>query len=150
MKRFGLIKAARGGILGTKAMTAFSGMASKVLRENFNEAELISDLLLEWNPKMKPSTAEKLGRDIHFGIGIGWAILYLLLKKKRLPLSSPLAFGSLIGATSILVWRKALSRSSKPPPIDRKKFYQQLFLAHLIFSLTLQRTALISPSSKLL
>src|SRR5205085_8074162 len=80
-----------------------------------------------------------LGWLTHYSMGICWAALFHLLFEKehwKPGLKNGLLLGSFSGLTGIIIWRLAFKNKPRMQSIDYKRFYRHLFLAHLVYSLT--------------
>jgi hypothetical protein len=125
------------GIAGTTAMTLFSFTVSEAEKENFLEPALLAEFIKNaMAADEKDSTLA--GWATHYGIGIGWAAAYnlglYLAKRKPAPVNG-LLFGAFSGATAILAWGMLFRLHPRPPITALKKFYAQLFAAHLVYGL---------------
>jgi hypothetical protein len=80
------------------------------------------------------SRNDVVGWSAHYGVGFLFVTLYHTYWKNHRPsLASGLLFGALSGALGIATWKIAFRNHPLPPRIDFKKYYEQLFTAHLIF-----------------
>jgi hypothetical protein len=121
------------GIIGTSAMTLFSKTLSTLARENFSEPDLLGSLYRGWKPSLERSSAKATGWQTHYAIGITWALIYGMLRIEKRPMASSLLFGTISGVTGIYMWKKLFALNPRPPQVDRRNFYLQLFFAHLVF-----------------
>jgi hypothetical protein len=127
------------GIVGTTFMTVFSHLAGDIAQENFSEPDLLSKL---FNRVVKESPRELstlVGWKAHYLIGVLFALAYAELwdKKKVKPsIKSGLLLGGLSGIAAIAVWGTAFKLHPAPPGINFKKYYAQLWVAHVIFGVT--------------
>jgi hypothetical protein len=108
------------GLLGTSAMTLLSHFISKLGRK-------------------EPNIPAVLGWQAHYAFGTIWGLTYAFWKNGKHPLSRALLFGAMGGAAGVFLWKKAFDLNPRPPRIDYPKFYAEVFLAHLIFGLTVQQ-----------
>lgn len=121
-------------ITGTTMMTAFSYLLSAASGNNYREPALLAAMLHRLG--IKPS--QPLGWLGHFAAGAAWAPI-LRWMGSRLPAKQSLAkilvLGLSSGITAVYIWRGLFALHPKPPRNNRKAFYAQLVLAHMIFSL---------------
>ena len=128
------------GAIGTTVMTLFSYLVSKAAKKNFSEPDLLGDLMRGWNPKLAKTTSRVIGWNAHYAIGSVWALIYSgIFRKKESSIPAALLFGCVSGATGIYIWKKLIQWNPRPSPTNQKQFYQQLFLAHLVFSLATRK-----------
>jgi hypothetical protein len=126
----------------TAAMTLFSYIVSDIKDQNFREPALLADYT-----KRDLGTSKKvskpLGWVLHYGVGIGFTAGYELLLRfagKHPTLKNGTLYGAAAGILGILSWKTVFDAHLLPPKTSRKKFYAQLFAAHLIFGILLSKT----------
>ncbi len=122
-------------LAGTTLMTAFSELMSKAKGSNYNEAEILSELLNRITPLSKPQ-ARLAGWIAHYGIGVVFAALYDLYLKQtqaKANAASGTVYGFLSGLAGVVVWKSTFKMHPNPPGVDLKTYYPQLVLAHIVF-----------------
>lgn len=127
------------GVIGTTFMTLFSYLMSYKKRKNFKEPETLSDLAERLFPDVKRKYIEIACWNVHYAVGVFFAAIYAALweqGKLKPGIKSALLLGAASGAFAILVWKSVFKVHPDPPPRDFKRYYGQLFTAHLIFGLT--------------
>ena len=129
------------GVVGTTFMTLYSYIISKREREQFVEPVLLNELIDRSETLPEIDNAEKkvhpAGWLGHYGIGVVFVLSYYVLWRRAL--SSPslvkaLLIGSASGLAGIAAWKIMFAANDNPPQNDRYRYYRQLFVAHLIFS----------------
>jgi hypothetical protein len=131
-------KTVMSALVGTSTMTLFSYTVFWLSGKNYKEPELLATFLNR-SLQIGAKSAQPLGWTAHYLIGGGWATAYKLLlesAKERPTVKTGLLFGAFGGITGALAW-KALFKCSSKPPRKPKHFYTQLFIAHLIFGVTM-------------
>ena len=119
----------------TSAMTLFSYVVSSLTGQQFREPVLLNHF---FNDTQQRSAAR--GWWLHYLVGLSFALVYQLLWKRfvRLPPTPDgLSYGALGGLIGILGWRITFATHPRPPRTNRRGYLTQLFVAHLIFGLTL-------------
>lgn len=125
-------------ITSTSAMTAFSYAASGKFQELYKEPVLLSYMLKIFKVKLPGQSKTTWGWIVHFLIGYWFVIVYYWLWiTDILPISllSALLLGALSGIIGILGWMLIFKLSSDQPKINFKRYYFQLFIAHIIFAI---------------
>lgn len=123
------------GTTGTSLMTLFSYSASVILRQNLNVPVLLSAWIQHRLPQNNKRFALPMGWAGHFVLGNAWYIIYqyMMHKTKIKPHTvNGLLFGVLSGGIAIVSWRMLFKMDPKPPKINYKLFYLQLFMAHVV------------------
>lgn len=134
-------------IVATSCMTLFSHVVSELKGKQFNEAEILSELLNRVSPLTKQQT-RVAGWTSHYAIGLVFAALYVQYLKiagKRPNVINGSVFGALSGLGGALVWKAFFRMHPNPPDVDLKSFYKQLVLAHVVFGAA---AALAIPADK--
>ena len=106
------------GLVGTSLMTAFSYALSQKKKRNFKEPELLGLLLQKWRPSLKKEAANIAGWELHYAMGEGWAIFYLLLLKilnKKPAFYTAFLFGCFGGVVAVLIWKASFKLNPDPP-----------------------------------
>lgn len=121
--------------VGTTLMTLFSEVVSEIKGSNYNEAEILGELLNRITPLQK-SQARAAGYLGHYGVGLGFAAVYVayLNKTKAKPnLLNSVAYGALSGVAGAFIWHATFKAHPNPPGVNLKNYYKQLVLAHVVF-----------------
>jgi hypothetical protein len=123
------------GVTGTTLMTLFSEAASKIENTNYNEAQILGELLTRITPLSKHE-ARAVGWAGHYGMGLAFATLYAAYLKAantKPGVLNSIAFGTLSGLAGVLIWQSAFKAHPNPQGVKFKSFYKQLVLAHVVF-----------------
>ena len=126
------------GIAGTTVMTMFSKMVGEMANENFSESDLLSKLYHRLAPAEPKSVAKAAGWLGHYAVGLMFSSVYNKLWDRKLVKASgknSIWLGALSGALAIGVWKSTFTMHPVPPGIDFKKYYAQLFFAHIVFAM---------------
>jgi hypothetical protein len=126
------------GVTGTTFMTLFSDVVSKVKASNYNEAEILGELLnrITSLDKQQSRIAGYVG---HYGMGQVFAAAYVAYLKKtntRPNLINGALYGALSGVAGAFIWHSTFKAHPNPPCVDLKNYYKQLVLAHVIFGVS--------------
>lgn len=124
-------------IFATTAMTAFSYGNSTILNNNNKEPQLLN-ILLNRIQDIEIGKENFRGWLIHYFSGfIFLAPYYLLVQQKVIPLSylSGILFGFIAGIIGVWVWAIVFKMHPNPPETNRRVFYIQLVLAHIVFGI---------------
>jgi hypothetical protein len=127
------------GVIGTTMMTIFSYILSAKRKKNFKEPQLLHTMINRM-PGVKEKDIPLAGWLAHYASGVGWALLFAILFKKReknITLYHEIIFGLCNGTAAIFIWKGFLSLHPYPPVTDRKEFYIQLIAAHIVFSVVM-------------
>lgn len=122
-------------VAGTTLMTLFSEVVSNVKGSNYNEAEILSELLNRITPLQKQQ-ARVAGYLGHYSVGLGFAagyVAYLNKAKAKPNLFNSITYGALSGVAGALIWHATFKAHPNPPGINLKDYYKQLVLAHVVF-----------------
>ncbi|HEY0244038.1 MAG TPA: hypothetical protein VGC01_00615 [Mucilaginibacter sp.] len=125
-------------LAGTTFMTVFSHLIGDVEQENFSEPDLLSKL---FNRVVKESPKELstiVGWNAHYLVGALFALAYAGLwdKNKVKPTTkNGLLLGGVSGIAAIAVWSAIFKIHPAPPGINFKKYYTQLWFAHVVFGI---------------
>ena len=129
------------GVVGTSFMTLYSYIISKQHKDQFVEPVLLNELIDRSEALPDIDEDEKktnpAGWLIHYGIGMAFVIAYYILWKQSLKAPSlvkGLLLGALSGLIGIAAWKIMFASNDNPPRNNRYRYYRQLFVAHLIFS----------------
>lgn len=136
------------GSIGTSFMTLFSHLVSESEQEQFREPELLATLIENLHANIKKEYAQSAGWVLHYLVGYMFAMIYQHVWKHtrtKPGFASGLVLGGISGVLAIAVWNTVFRLHPDPPRIDFKKYYIQLFIAHLVFGVT---TAMGYPLKK--
>jgi len=123
----------------TSVMTLFSYAVSAGAREVYKEPVLLAFILNTFHLKTAPNLKILLGWILHYLIGIGFVIGYhYLWISGYMELSWSVSFllGVISGIIGIIGWIVFFEIIPQKPNIDFTGYYLQLFVAHIIFSVT--------------
>ena len=126
------------GVAGTTLMTLFSEVISKVKNSNYNEAEILAELLNRITP-MDKQQSRVAGYVGHYGVGQVFAAAYVAYLKKtntKPSLLNGAVYGALSGLAGAVVWHGVFKAHPNPPGVDLSNYYKQLVLAHIVFGVT--------------
>jgi hypothetical protein len=126
----------------TAAMTAFSYIVSNIKDQNFREPMLLADYARRDLGTSK-KLSKPLGWVVHYGVAIGFTVGYQLLlglARMQPTVKNGTLFGAAAGVTGNLSWKNLFDAHLVPPRTDKKRFYAQLLVAHLIFGIILSKT----------
>ena len=130
------------GLAATTVMTVFSYIASNLKKRNYKEPELLAGLLKDgFDNKYLATTS---GWCTHYSMGITWAAVFEMLFEgagMKRDFKNGVVLGAFSGLTGIVIWRVAFKLHSNPPRTDYKGFYEQLLLAHIVYSLVVTYTS---------
>jgi hypothetical protein len=126
------------GVTGTTFMTLFSDIVSKVKGSNYNEAEILGELLNRITPldKQQSRIAGYVG---HYGVGQVFAAAYVAYLKNTTTnpnLLNGALYGALSGVAGAFIWHSTFKAHPNPPGVDLKNYYKQLVLAHVVFGVS--------------
>jgi len=126
-------------IFATLLMTAFSYICGYFTRHQFREPELLNQLINTSLLPVNPRKRSWIGWVVHLIIGLLFAeILFLILRYTNL--SPNLLFavisGVVAGVFGIFGWQIMFTLNPSPPETHLNKFYLQLVIAHIIFSIS--------------
>ncbi|WP_294820240.1 hypothetical protein [uncultured Flavobacterium sp.] len=128
------------GVVGTTFMTLYSYIISKREKQEFTEPVLLNKLMAtsENLPEIDNDKKHPAGWLAHYGVGVLFVTCYWFLWRRSLR-SPGIVKGLLVGAASgvvaIISWKLMFAANDNPPKNDRYRYYRQLFIAHLIFSI---------------
>lgn len=126
------------GIAGTLPMTAYSFVVSEHRNKNFKEPHLLGTLMRRLVNGGNRKSSKVAGWIVHFAVGVLFAEVYALLSKK-ITLKPAVPAGALLGGLTaipgVLAWHLSLETHPYPPAVNRKRFYGQLIIAHIVFGI---------------
>ncbi len=126
------------GIVGTSVMTAYSFYLSGKKKRDFREPHLLATLIFRMFSQINKRQSKVAGWVIHYLVGIFFAAIYLLLIKRHLiktTISAAAIVGALSGMVGIAAWSITLNLHPHPPVVNRRQYYGQLVVAHIIFGI---------------
>lgn len=140
MKQKQLLRFAAATLVGTSAMTLYSYIISKKKKQQFTEPVLLNQLMDDASglPETNKPESHPAGWAGHYAVGLLFVISYYILWRRTLTsptVGKSLAVGSASGLLAIVAWQIMFSASDNPPQNNRRRYFGQLFVAHLIFSL---------------
>lgn len=127
-------------VAATSLMTAFSYMVSEAFRELYKEPLLLQYLMTRFKIGIKGTMKVIAGWTLHYFIGLLFVLIFHFLWKSGLIEISwlvGLIYGAIIGIIGIGGWVVMFILSNYKPRIDFKGYYLQLFIAHMIFAITI-------------
>jgi len=133
-------KTAMLGLAATSAMTLFSYIISERKGKNFKEPLLLSGFLKNSGFTTEKGAANWAGWLTHYAVGEALALAhpYAWRKTHSGPsVGSGLTLGALAGLGGIAIWHLCFKMHPQPPKTNHYRFYGHLFLAHIVFSLTM-------------
>lgn len=126
-------------IFGTIIMTAFSYFISERFNELFKEPVLLNLVVASFKIELEPKRKSYFGWFVHFLIGVIFVIAYHFIWKYSdfdPTWFCGLIFGIISGFIGIFSWHFMFKMGENPPKIKFKEYYLQLFIAHILFALT--------------
>ncbi|HET6557930.1 MAG TPA: hypothetical protein VFG54_11490 [Prolixibacteraceae bacterium] len=127
-------------VAATSLMTAFSYLVSEAFRELYKEPLLLQYLMTRFNLGIKDTKKVIAGWTLHYFIGLIFVLLFHFLWKEgflEITWLTGVIYGAIIGIMGIAGWVVMFILSDYKPCIDFKGYYLQLFVAHMIFALTI-------------
>lgn len=127
-------------IAATSLMTAFSYTISEAFRELYKEPLLLQYLMTRFRLGFKGTTKMIACWALHYFIGLIFVLIFHFLWKAgfiEITWLAGLIYGAIIGIIGIAGWVVMFNLSNYQPRIDFKGYYLQLFIAHVIFTLTI-------------
>ena len=124
-------------VASTTVMTLFSHIVAEMERENFSEPLLLSNLIRRIVPEANDKTARIAGWAGHYMVGFAFTATYeyyLYTVHKKPTLMNSTAAGIIGGLAGIGWWKFVFKTHPSPPALHYRKFYTQLFFAHVVFS----------------
>jgi len=143
MNRQSLLHIALAGFLGTSVMTVFSYILSHLSADNFREPQLLGKLLQGTLLPINSPISRPAGWVCHYSFGLGLATVFHNSWKHRenaTPVLSGLIAGACSGTAAVIWWHNAFRLHPHPPLLRHDRFYLQLFIAHMLYSITVAET----------
>lgn len=140
-------------VAATSAMTLFSYIISAKFRELYKEPVLLTFLLTKTNLELPLQTKKVLAWLIHYAIGFIFVLAYQIIWVTPfldISITSGFVLGCILGIIGIGGWMLLFKIADYKPKINFKGYYIQLFLAHIIFGLTVVAAYWILSSVRLL
>ena len=134
MNSFELLAVGLTAFIATSAMTLFSYGWSRTMKKPFLEPALLNELLFRANMISRGKRVP--GWVIHYGIGFGFSVCYMLLRDLLIPpaVILTLSLGVVSGIIGVMGWHILFLFHPNPPRIERLKYYGHLLAAHVIFA----------------
>jgi Na+/proline symporter len=128
------------GVAGTTLMTLYSYYKANKEKQQYREPVLLNKLInrSEVLPD-KIHDNHPAGWVSHYAVGILFVTAYYLFWKKALHNPTPYRIavvGALSGGVAIAAWKLMFASNDNPPDNNRYGYYRQLFIAHIIFSIS--------------
>ena len=128
-------------LCATSTMTLFSYLISESFRKLYKEPLLMQFLMTSFDLDLSARQKVVASWVIHYLIGLLFVACYYLpvwleCAWYTISIASGLWFGCIIGGIGIAGWTVMFKLSPANPPVDPKGYYLQLFVAHIIFGLT--------------
>jgi hypothetical protein len=122
------------GIVSTSVMTLYSYVVSHYRRKNFKEPVLLAALSEDALPLQLKNFSLPVGWALHNTVGIIWLISHEFIYRNVEPtVKRGLVLGGASGVFGIIVWDAVLRLHPKPPKVEKRGFFGQLLIAHIIF-----------------
>lgn len=118
----------------TSGMTLFSFILSRVFKEKFLETKLLNQLVFP--DEKEKNKNHPAGFVLHYAVGTFFSALYSGIWKKtalRPGVSTGSVLGLLNGLLGISGWHIFFLLHPIPPVVNRRRYYLQLSLAHVVF-----------------
>lgn len=123
----------------TSVMTLCSYVISASARELYKEPVLLTYVLSSLHIEIGPNLKKVLSWIFHYLIGLFFVIGYHFVWSNQLleiSWASSIILGAIIGTIGIIGWVILFNLVPQKPNIDYKGYYIQLFIVHVIFSIT--------------
>jgi hypothetical protein len=125
-------------VVATSLMTLFSYLIAETENKNFSEPELLAKIEKK-NLDVSKQFALPAGWLTHYSIGVLINLFFDITWEQfkiKSTFNRGITSGVLGGLIAIGAWRLLFAALPKRSANYYKKFYTQLFIAHIIFSLT--------------
>lgn len=126
-------------LAATSLMTPFSYLTAWLLKQPYKEPFLLA-VLLNYFHVIDTKTNKVIGWLLHYVLGLLFVGAFQILLSggwATLSWSSALLYGAVIGVIGILGWQLMFMLAPKTPRMNYIGYYAQLFIAHLVFALTM-------------
>lgn len=125
----------------TSAMTLFSYIISEIFKKLYKEPVLLEFIIRGFHFKIVEKLRIVLSWFIHYLIGFIFVVFYYLpiwldCAWYEITFFSGFIFGSIIGIIGISGWHFMFKLSPTNAAQNRKGYYLQLYVAHVIFGIT--------------
>ncbi|MEX0967516.1 MAG: hypothetical protein WD077_09775 [Bacteroidia bacterium] len=138
MSSFGKILIA--SLTGTAFMTLFSYSISRKDKKQYREPELLNHLTGKISRGLFiPKEKHPLGYILHLLVGMGFTTAYWAVWRSTKidpHWDNAMIFGAFSGVAGIIIWEINFKLHPDPPEIDKRNYYIQLMIAHIIFGTT--------------
>jgi len=139
------------GLGGTLVMTAFTRIASHILKKPFYVIMILATMLpFKKNVKTPNVFVYTTATLIHYFIGVIFSYLYSWQLVERLIINdvlSALLYGAIIGSLAVIGWRLFFFIHPNPPPIELIPYLVTIWFGHITLSITFAAIISISVSS---
>ena len=125
--------------VGTSLMTMFSYVIGMIRKKKFSEPALLNELISRLKQKSLGVLVPIAGWLLHYFIGLLFIISYQLYWREsdsHPTIINCIILGALSGVIGICGWKLTFRIHPRPPSIDFKEFYSQLFFAHVVFGVS--------------
>ena len=129
-------------IAATSVMTMFSYLIAHHEKKNFSESELLAKVE-KMQLRLPKKVALPAGWVTHYAVGVMMTLMFELYKKylNHKPASNrTITFGVFAGLLAIAAWKILFKMLPRRSHDFYKKFFIQLFIAHLIFAVAITGT----------
>jgi hypothetical protein len=126
-------------ITATSIMTLFSYLIAEEEKKNFSESKLLGKIEKK-QLHIPKQFALSAGWATHYTVGVMMTLLFEMYKlcvNKKPAVYHTIMYGTFAGLLAIGAWSRLLKMLPQRSGNYYKKFYLQLFFAHLIFAASL-------------
>ena len=120
----------------TSVMTAFSYLIAELEKKNFSESELLAKIEKK-QLHLSKQLALPAGWATHYTVGIVMTLLFEIYKKyfnAKPVFYHTIIYGTFAGLLAITAWKLLFTMRPQRSYNFYKKFFMQLFVAHLVFA----------------
>ena len=124
--------------VATSLMTLFSYLIAEKENKNFSEPELLATIEKKKLPASLKQLALPGGWLTHYSVGVLMALFFDVTWQQfniKSTLNRSIVAGTLGGLVAIGSWRLLFTSLPRHSKNYYKKFYAQLFIAHIVFAL---------------
>ena len=126
-------------LIGTSLMTFFSYVVSRWRNEVYSEPVLINIMLSVPDDRSKNVSRKLAGWLLNYLIGFLIVLLFDCLWFTDIvsfSLGSTIVLGLSLGLIGVVSWKLMFFIAFYKPPVHKKVFYTQLFVAHFLFAVS--------------
>jgi hypothetical protein len=129
-------------IMATSTMTLFSYMISKSFRKLYKEPVLLQYLMAAFDFELSKRQKVFASWVLHYFIGLLFVLCFYLpiwldCAWYKIAIIPSVIFGCIIGCIGIAGWNIMFKLAPSNPPVNPIGYYLQLFLAHIVFAVTI-------------